>query len=286
MSERYAREDAFFFDCEGAPLLGITHVPPRPSTLGVVIMVGGPQYRVGSHRQFVLLSRALASSGFATLRFDYRGMGDSGGEYRGFDHAASDLRAAIDAFYRRLPGLQGVVLWGLCDAASAAACYCAEDSRVRALVLANPWVRSEAGQARALLNHYYRRRFFDPQFWRKLASGRGKIFASLRELAGNVLRARQATAPAPSGLPARMLRGLVRSGRPTLFILSGNDLVATEFRALASGSPHWRALFASPQVRLEIREDADHTFSCAAWRDEVAELTRAWMLDLARAIGH
>jgi len=47
---------------------------------GVLIVVGGPQYRVGSHRQFVMLARFLADHGVPCMRFDYRGMGDVSGE--------------------------------------------------------------------------------------------------------------------------------------------------------------------------------------------------------------
>jgi hypothetical protein len=79
-----------------------------------------------------------------------------------------------------------------------------------------------------------------------------------------------------------MVKALSRRACPTLIILSGNDLVAAEFRTLASTHPEWRRYLKNPRVRVETREDADHTFSCATWRDEVADLTRAWMLDLTR----
>ena len=81
------RESALWIDCEGAAMLGVLTQPPRPTVtvrIGVLIVVGGPQYRVGSHRQFTLLARRLAAQGYPTLRFDYRGMGDSGGERRRF----------------------------------------------------------------------------------------------------------------------------------------------------------------------------------------------------------
>ena len=64
------REEAFFFDCDGDALLGVLARPAEPSAVGVVIVVGGPQYRVGSHRHFVLLARRLATAGHPTLRFD------------------------------------------------------------------------------------------------------------------------------------------------------------------------------------------------------------------------
>ena len=144
------REDAVVFQCEGASLVGILHVPERePARIGVLVIVGGPQYRVGSHRQFVLMARSLAQSGYAVLRFDYRGMGDSDGEMRTFESVASDVRAAIDELLRRVPSLTGVALWGLCDAASVSLMYCTQDARVKGVAIANPWVRSQAGQAQS-----------------------------------------------------------------------------------------------------------------------------------------
>ena len=58
------RESACLFPCEGEELVGIVAEPEAPlGDLGVFVVVGGPQYRVGSHRQFVLLARHLAGLG-------------------------------------------------------------------------------------------------------------------------------------------------------------------------------------------------------------------------------
>jgi exosortase A-associated hydrolase 1 len=114
-------ESVLSFSCEGAPLVGILAEPrDTPAEVGVLIIVGGPQYRVGSHRQFTLLARHLAANGFAALRFDYRSMGDSAGETRDFLGVNTDIAAAIEALLAARPALKRVVLWGLCDAASAA----------------------------------------------------------------------------------------------------------------------------------------------------------------------
>ncbi|WP_229425323.1 hydrolase 1, exosortase A system-associated [Massilia sp. Se16.2.3] len=104
----------------------------------MLVVVGGPQYRAGSHRQFTLLARDLADAGIPALRFDYRGMGDSEGDLQTFEHVEDDLRAAIDRFFLEVPGMREVVLWGLCDGASAAAMYAPQDARVSGLVLLNP----------------------------------------------------------------------------------------------------------------------------------------------------
>jgi uncharacterized protein len=100
------------FDCEGRSLVGVLSLPTAPAgDLGVVIAVGGPQYRAGSHRQFVLLARRLAAAGFAALRFDMRGMGDSEGEFPGFEGLGPDLTAAGHALMAQAPGVRRLVYW-------------------------------------------------------------------------------------------------------------------------------------------------------------------------------
>jgi alpha/beta superfamily hydrolase len=98
------KEQVLTFICAGEPLVGVACVPDKARSTGVVVVVGGPQCRVGSHRQFLLLSRALASAGYLVLRFDYRGMGDSCGEIRNFENVDDDIAAAIDAFVVRYLG--------------------------------------------------------------------------------------------------------------------------------------------------------------------------------------
>src|SRR4030095_1965420 len=133
-------ERALTFHCEGDPLVGVLSGATLTAARGVLIVVGGPQYRSGSHRQFTLLARHLAEQGVPSLRFDYRGMGDSGGAPRTFENVRSDIRCAVNAMCDVLPGMKDVVIWGLCDAASAALLYAHQDARVSGVVLLNPWV--------------------------------------------------------------------------------------------------------------------------------------------------
>lgn len=183
------REEALVFEVEGTPLVGVLHRPAAPCRRGVLLVVGGPQYRVGSHRQFILLARALALSGTPVLRFDYRGMGDSGGAERGFERVEADIRAAMDTFAATIPEMQEVVLWGLCDAAAACSFYAHKDRRVAGLVILNPWVRTDQGIARAYLTRYYAARLFDADLWRKLFSGRLDIKAAVGSFVNMVLSA-------------------------------------------------------------------------------------------------
>ena len=274
-------ETAFFFECKNDSLLGVIAAPDEPRDTGVVIVVGGPQYRVGSHRQFTLLARRLARAGVSTLRFDYRGMGDSTGEPRGYEDIAADIRCAIDAFVTKVPGLQRVVLWGLCDGASAACFYAPTDPRVKGLVLANPWIRTEQTEAQAYLKQYYVRRVFDRDFWRKLSRGAFRIGPALRSLAGNVKaasigRAQQHSGNAATSLPSRVIGAIGAIHGRVLVLLSANDLVAAEFKGLMQTMP-WKAMTTHAAVESVNVDDANHTFSTAPWRDLAADATAAWM---------
>lgn len=278
------QEVAFGFTCKGARLPAILHPGTPDAGRGVLVIVGGPQYRAGSHRQFVLFARDLAARGIPVMRFDYRGMGDADGDPTDFMATDADVGAAIDAFVARQPGLNEIVLWGLCDAASAALFHGWRDRRVVGMVLLNPWVRTEAGQARAYLRHYYRRRMLSREFWRKIVDGRLDWAASLRAFAKSLRRVRsQGTGLASNHdlealpLPERMAEGLARFNGKTLFILSGEDLTADEFRDTIADSARWQKLMQDPSISREDLPDADHTFSRRCWRDDVAQRTCRWV---------
>lgn len=269
------RESVCLFPCEGEELVGIVTEPDAPlGDVGVLVVVGGPQYRVGSHRQFVLLARYLAGLGVPCMRFDYRGMGDATGEQRDFERVDRDIGAAVDAFLARVPTVRRVVLWGLCDGASAACFYAPMDARVAGLVLLNPWVKTAQGEARTYLKHYYLKRLLDVSFWKKLLSGRVSLGKSVGGVVGAAKTAAGSDAARAQSLPDRMGAALQVSGKPVCVILSGNDYVAREFEGAAAEGGWKHVLASAPPMRFQA---ADHTFSSRRWRDEVAEATFAWV---------
>lgn len=272
-------ERALVFECLGERLLGILHPVAGPQRRpGVLIIVGGPQYRVGSHRQFTQLARALAAAGHAVLRFDCRGMGDSSGTFPGFELIGPDIRAAVDTFLREIPGLPGLIIFGLCDAAAAALLYCSTDARVSGLVLANPWVRSDRGEATSYVKHYYGRRLLQASFWRKLLTGRFRMGTSIADFARKLLRSRARSDTAAAGsFIERMRLGLDSFPGSSLFLLSEQDLTAQEFRDLCGSSPGWIAAMRKPGVTLCPCPQADHTFSSATARDEALAAISRWL---------
>ena len=266
------------FSCDDDQLVAIVHDGHVGARRGVLIIVGGPQYRVGSHRQFVQLSRVLDEAGVPSMRFDYRGMGDSDGEPRDFEDIDLDIAAAIEAFRRHCPGLEQIVIWGLCDAASAALMYAHSDSRVAGLVLLNPWVRSEQSLARSYVRVYYAKRVLSRDFWKKFASGGVNVLSSLSSFMKTLVASAQQNEELVSqDFRARMLDGMKRFGGRTLFILSGNDLTAGEFKEHTAADPIWRTLMGRKEVAVHEIPAANHTFSASPWRDEVAEATLEWL---------
>lgn len=276
------RERPLCFDCDGDTLVGVLAEPDAAGDTGVVVVVGGPQYRAGSHRQFTLLARALANAGIACLRFDLRGMGDSEGPRRGFEHATSDIAAAVNTLVTEAPGVRRVVLWGLCDGAAACAFYAATDPRVAGVALVNPWVRTESGAAQATLRQYYRGRLTDRAFWRKLVRGEVDVRAGLRDAIATLRRALSPARPpaanaAAAPLPGRVGAGLAAFGGAMLVALSGRDTVAEEFRAAAVREPALAAAMARAAVTWREMPEADHTFSSSPWQNAMEEETVAWL---------
>lgn len=280
------REVPVEFACEAETLVGIFSLPERPQGIGVVIVVGGPQYRAGSHRQFVLLARRLAAEGFTVLRFDLRGMGDSSGAQTPFESTATDIAAALGAFERRHPQPAGYVLWGLCDGASAALLYLdtARDRRVRSLCLVNPWVRADETLARTHLKHYYLQRLAEREFWLKLLRG-GVGLGALRELGRKLRLGFARTGTREEGGPAyvaRMARACLAFSGPVLVALSDDDITAREFDELSGASPTWRRALGREGVERFDVAGADHTFSSAAARQRLEDRTVA-LLNRTRA---
>lgn len=286
------REVTTTFSCQGEHLVGIVAQPDKPAATGVVVIVGGPQYRAGSHRQFVLLSRALAANGFAVLRFDYRGMGDSEGNLRDFEAVNQDVGAAINALQAAVPQVEHVALWGLCDGASAALLYCREtaDPRVAGLCLLNPWVRSEASLARTQVKHYYAQRLLQREFWLKLMRG-GVAWKALASLASNV-RVAVAGAPGSGGnaldanfsdqnaspFQSQMAQSWNAFGGSICLILSGDDYTAKEFLEYSGQEEPWRLTMKHPNLERQDLPNADHTFSGRSDRLHVESITKGWLL--------
>lgn len=217
---------------------------------GILLVTGGSQTRIGSHRMYERLAAGLAEAGHPCLRFDRRGVGDSEGDDPGFRGSGPDIEAATAAFRREVPGLRRIFGLGLCDGATALALYGAQ-SDLQGLLLVNPWfVEAESGEpAPAAVRHHYRRRLLSREGWRKLLTGSiswRKLLKGLAKSAGG----------RSSPLAAEVAMALREGAIPAELLLAKGD--ATAIAALhEAGKPQFKGLLAEPQL---VSSDS-HTFA-------------------------
>ena len=262
-----------------------------PSQPAILMFNGGPVHHVGPNRLYVTLARSLAAMGFACLRFDLEGLGDSvlrtpGRENHPYpDHATADAQAAIE--FLRAQGYRRFIALGLCSGAHAAFHAGLQfPGDVEDLILINPWafywkegmsldVGAKIADAKA-----YKKSMRDPSRWLKLL--RGDV--NLRRLLDVAIHQPKLLARtyygvlcerlAPSRAPAlaRDLRRLLESERKVTVLMAENEPAAEMIMAEAKFTAT-RGL-REGRLRFETIEGGDHTFTQARTRKALVARVR------------
>jgi len=271
-------------------------MPDQSAKLGVLVVIGGPTYRVGPQRMNVTLARVLAKAGYAVMRFDFRGTGDSDGKLgtpRQGEAVCSDIKAALDRFYEEIPDLQGVVLWGLCRGALRILEYAQTDARVSGIVLLNPRVDSQQIAAVATLRQYYWQRLTNPNLYRKIAAGdfspgvaTKRLFSTVATAIGISRQSEREPGPTTGRVPGVSVdvpvEVLIEEGfrnfhGKALMILGGGDVEAAKFKEIIKRSPGLRRRLDDPDFVVRDLPGASHTFSTAEWRNRAIAWTKEWI---------
>jgi len=130
------------FKNQNQELVGILHLPenlkPGGKTPGIAMFHGFTGNKTEAHRLFVQVARGLCKSGFTVLRFDFRGSGDSDGEFEDMTlpGEVSDAEAALTFLMRRRSvdrGRVGVI--GLSMGGRVATILASKDERVKFAIL-------------------------------------------------------------------------------------------------------------------------------------------------------
>jgi hypothetical protein len=150
----------FHFGEPESPLYGCLHEPAgKRRRAGVLICQPLAHEHVQFHRACVQLATRLAERGFPTLRFDYHGCGDSGGETGagGIERWRADVALAA-AELRRASGASDLCLVGVRLGASLAM-LAAQDDQAAGVVLWDPVVSGSTylAELRALQGEVRRR---------------------------------------------------------------------------------------------------------------------------------
>lgn len=216
------------FPCEGAALVGT--LDEAASTIGLMIVSGGNEPRMGAHRGQAMLAARIAARGFPVFRFDRRGVGDSEGANGGWQASGPDIAAAIDAF-AEAANLTRVIGFGNCDAAAALAMFGAEAGFAKVL-LSNPWLSEEpdALPPAAAIRRHYARKLVNPAEWLRLARGAVDL-SKLRQGLTKI-----AAPPSPlDETAAPLIRAIHGWAEDAAIIVAQGDATGVAFRAAARG---------------------------------------------------
>jgi len=246
----------------GDGLVGVITRPGADAARGdvaVILLNAGLVQRSGPHRGSVQLARSLATRGFAVLRFDQSGLGDSpvpanaGGDRRG-----RELAAAIELLARET-GASRFVVGGICSAADTAFRLAATEQRVHGLLLLDgPGYRTPGWWLR-----YLPPRLLQPRklwsWWRQ--RGSGVDMANFRDF------------PSRGEAVARTQAFAARGGRMLLVYTGG----AYRYFNHAGQVRCFGRAARSPAVTSAYWRDCDHTFYLARDRQRLQALVGDWL---------
>lgn len=276
-----------YFESEGLRLLGALHAPdegfPR-LPLGLVYLHGWAGYRIGPHQMFTKMARRAEGMGFCSLRFDFRGRGDSEGDTKAstLTTMIADAVAATD-FLRKEFGLQHVALIGDCSGSEVALGAGPLHEAIRAMVLwSAPIVAgdrrlSDTAKKRQIWRTYLQK-VFRKETWRKLV-GRGlQVGQILRILSTGGKGAGEDGAAVDAEIDWYE-RFMTFTGE-RLFIYGGNDPTT------AASLEHYEILCARAKKAFNklVIPGANHAFYSLAWENQVIDQSLGWLREQAAGL--
>ena len=276
-------EQHCYFDSQGCRLLGVVHQPEAAGRLplALVYLHGWAGYRIGPHQMFTKMARRAEALGLTSLRFDFRGRGDSEGpsSEATLSTMIADAVAATE-FITRETGLRHVALIGDCSGSEVAIGAGPLHPAIRAQVLwsapivAGDRVHTNRAKGQAIVGEYARK-LLRRETWQKLVQGRLQPGQILRVLRGGGKGAGEAGVA--SDQEVDWLGRFTAFDGPRLFIYGGNDPTT------AGCVAHYQELCqeAGREFRHHLVAGANHAFYSLAWEDEVIGTSLEWLRESA-----
>lgn len=255
-----------------------------PGSAGILFLGGWGGYRIGPHRMFVRAARHFAAAGFPSLRFDYRGRGESEGVAgeATISTMITDAAAGVTTLCAEAR-VERVILLGICSGGKVAMGAAPHDPRIVDIVLwsADPLDHSIAAAARrrrkTRMLLQYGGKLFRAATWRKLFGGNLNPDMVARALAGD---------ERPVGMSAeeakrdrRILDDFRVFKGEVYFIYGGQDPMSVPAQNGFAG------FCCANRIghRIDVIPGADHNYASLDWERQVFEKTLAWLGDRMKA---
>lgn len=246
------------FKSQGRQVVGMLHMPVRrKGQIPVVVFFHGfTGTKVESHRIFVKMARVLAGVGIAALRFDFRGAGDSEGDFSSMTLSGElkDARAAL-RFVRTLPQVDKtrIGVLGLSFGGAVAALLLGKDPGILAAALWSPVTRPD-DMIRRNTTRVTVRQLKEMGCVDYGGNAVGKAFLE----------------DAPKYQP---LKAITKT-RASILLVHGD----ADEKVPVKSSHECEAVLkkAGRTVVKHIVPGADHTYKSLAWETQVIELTLEW----------
>jgi pimeloyl-ACP methyl ester carboxylesterase len=263
----------------GKGLRGVLTLPDRPDrrAKAVVFCNTGGDPRVGSGRFSALAARTLAREGYASLRFDFAGLGDSPAEDGDRSHVyetsrAVDLSDAVTVLTEA--GFPHITLAGVCSGAYHVLWSAVRDTRVEGAFVVSllkfVWRTGDSldigKRDTAGASSLYIQGLRDPHVWKRLIRGDIQVWAITRSLtrrfADRLVRRRDQAATARMKVDIASLS----SRKARLHMLLGVHDAALDELEMYYGAMGQR-LAAQPGMSVSVVPGLDHGLMLTANRN-------------------
>lgn len=277
MSDR-VNEKALLFG-SGKSLVGIVTEPAEgaPARPGVIILNAGVLHRVGPNRVHVRIARTLAQAGFAVLRFDLSGIGDSRPREDNLPFAEAALRETREAmdFLASSRGLKEFVLLGICSGADNALQAACGDARVVAAVLIDGYNLPTVGR----FIQFHKKRLLSPRSWLRLVFGRSEMWSTIKAFISIQSASRTTSTRQETILPSRHefvsnIQSLAERGVNLCFVYTWDSPAYYNYRSmLRKRIDSWAR---RGKVRVEYMKDSDHIFTLLCSQQRLVDVVQDW----------
>lgn len=281
---------------DGQQLRGILHVPSSQAKTGVVFLNAGLIYRAGPHRLYVKAARRLCAEGFACLRFDFPGVGESDGDTKELDidlfSETSHTVNAVSSFIHET-GVEKVVLVGMCTGSRNAVRAARNDPRVGSLILLSMPVtfdRSKTPIARLVARHNLGTRERIPRLYEFLKSTYlwsvalktwswvlvfGSGYRRLKRAARTLSLAAKPRTDVVEEMPA-VCADVLAAGTRVLFVYAqGDETLISDFQRNVGNAAGRRG--ARHRYELRVMDGAGHVFAGLQTQETLIDSMVTWL---------